>query len=256
MSELSRKRQRASLEPSRLYIRRRKALIKAAAEVFRVKGFSDASLHDISGAIGVDRASLYYYFGSKEHLFRAVILESTEEVVARAQTISCGPGTARARLTAVIAHVVSSFRLHYPSMHIFVQEDMRRVRSRDQHAGEEQRRLAELADVYMATLEELIRGGVRDGEFRDLDDPRRAALVIQGALNWMHRWFDPSTGADDAGLAELFTTILLDGLGCATAIPASGTRFPRTRGALPDLDGIEAGDQPASAVLHQCHADA
>lgn len=233
MSELSRKRQRASVEPSRLYVRRRKALIKAAADVFRVKGFSDASLHDISGIIGVDRASLYYYFGSKEQLFRAVILESIEEVVSRAQTISRGPGTARARLSAVIAHVVSSFSLHYPSLHIFVQEDMRRVRSRDQHAGAEQRRLAELADLYMATLEDLIRDGVRDGEFRDLNDPRRTALVIQGALNWMHRWFDPGAEADDAGLADLFVAILLDGLGSAIPAPLPADHDPVVTASVP-----------------------
>jgi TetR/AcrR family transcriptional regulator, cholesterol catabolism regulator len=68
MSELSRKRQRAGQTPSRNYITRRRALIRAAAEVFRIKGLSGTSLHDISEAIGVDRASLYYYFGSKEQL--------------------------------------------------------------------------------------------------------------------------------------------------------------------------------------------
>lgn len=213
MSELSRKRQRASIEPSRLYLRRRKALIKAAAEVFRDKGLADTSLHDISESIGVERASLYYYFGSKEQLFRAVILESTEEVVAVAQRIGTGPGTARARLAAVITHIVSSFNHHYPSLHIFVQEDMRRVRNRnDPHADAEVRRLAELADTYMATLEDLIREGVDSGAFRQLGDPRLTALVIQGSLNWMHRWFRPGDQCDTAEQANVFVAILLDGL--------------------------------------------
>ena len=217
MSELSRKRQRASREPSRLYATRRKAMIKAAAEVFRVKGLSDTSLHDISRIIGVERASLYYYFGSKEQLFRAVILESTEDVVAGAQLISTGPGTARARLTAVITHIVSSFSDYYPSLHVFVQEDMRRV-SNDPHAGSEQRRLADLADHYMRTLEKLIEEGITTGEFRNLCDPHLTGLIIQGSLNWMHRWFDPDTHIQTATLADIFVTILLDGL----ASPPSG----------------------------------
>jgi AcrR family transcriptional regulator len=221
MSELSRKRQRASGKPSRLYASRRKAMLKAAADVFRVKGLSDTSLHDISQSIGVERASLYYYFGSKEQLFRAVILESTEDVVARAQLISTGPGPARARLSAVITHIVSSFTDHYPSLHVFVQEDMRRVGSRtDPQAGTEQLRLADLADHYMQTLEKLIEEGVATGEFRNLCEPHLTGLIIQGSLNWMHRWFSPDTSIESAALADMFVTILLDGL----ATPPSGAK--------------------------------
>jgi TetR/AcrR family transcriptional regulator, cholesterol catabolism regulator len=213
MSELSRKRQRASLEPSRLYARRRRAMIIAAAEVFRARGFSDASLNEISTLIGVERASLYYYFGSKEQLFRAVILESTESVVAQAAAISKGQGSCRSRLTAIISHVVNSFNEYYPSMHIFVREDMRRVKSRGEaQAHTEQLRLADLADQYMSTLEDLIKAGVSAGEFRDVGDPRVAALVIQGSLNWMHRWYDPAATVDTAGLIDAFVTILLDGM--------------------------------------------
>jgi TetR/AcrR family transcriptional regulator, cholesterol catabolism regulator len=213
MSELSRKRQRASLEPSRLYARRRKAMISAAAEVFRVRGLSDASLNEISGLIGVERASLYYYFGSKEQLFRAVVLESTESVVVQAEAIMKGQGSCRSRLTAIIAHVVKSFDEHYPSMHIFVREDMRRVKSRGEaRAHAEQLRLADLADQYMSILEDLIEAGVSAGEFRDVGDPRVAAQVIQGSLNWMHRWYEPAATTETAGVTDAFVTILLDGM--------------------------------------------
>jgi len=112
MSELARKRQRASSVPSRAYSQRRQAMISAAAKVFRAKGLSDTRLQEISGNIGVDRASLYYYFDSKEQLFCAVILESIEEVVAQTQTISTGPGSCRARLTDLITNVVSAFGDH------------------------------------------------------------------------------------------------------------------------------------------------
>lgn len=228
MSELARKRQRASDEPSKAYSRRRQAMITAAAEVFRTKGLSDASLHEISGSIGVDRASLYYYFGSKEQLFRAVILESIEEVVGRAQAISTGTGSCRARLTDLITYVVGAFRDHYPALHIFVQEDMRRIRAGPAApTGAEQRRLAELADTYMATLENLVIEGTANGEFRDLNGPRQVALVIQGAINWMHRWFDPAEHPGAAEPATLFVSVLLDGLAPQSS---TGSRSPQWLG--------------------------
>jgi TetR/AcrR family transcriptional regulator, cholesterol catabolism regulator len=213
MSGLARKRARANLEPSRAYAQRRQSMITAAAAVFRAKGLSDTSLHDISASIGVERASLYYYFGSKEQLFRAVILESIEDVMTRAKAIVEGPGTGRSRLAALITHIVCSFEVFYPSLHVFVQEDMRRLKNQgDAAAGVEARRLAQLADDYMAMLENLISGAVDDGEFRNLGDPRDVALIIQGGVNWMHRWFDPSNGPPAAELSALFVSILLDGL--------------------------------------------
>lgn len=219
MSGLARKRQRANLEPSRAYTQRRQAMITAAAEVFYAKGLSDTSLHDISTSIGVDRASLYYYFGSKEQLFRAVILESIEDVVTRAKAIAEGPGTGRSRLTALITHIVCSFEVFYPSLHVFVQEDMRRLENQEDAAtGEEARRLAQLADDYMAMLENLISEAVACGEFRNLGDPRDVALVIQGGVNWMHRWFDPSDGPPAAELSGVFVGILLDGLAERSAL--------------------------------------
>jgi AcrR family transcriptional regulator len=212
VSELARKRQRANLEPSKAYAARRKILITGAAEVFRAKGLSDTTLHDIGASIGVDRATLYYYFGSKEQLFRAVILESIGNVLQRAEEICAGPGCARGRLAALMNHVVCSFEEHYPSLHIFVQEDMRRLESSSEATSQEARRLAELADVYMAMLEDLIREGVDGGEFRNLHDPSHVAQIIQGGVNWMHRWFNPSEEVSAAELAQVFVSILLDGL--------------------------------------------
>ena len=127
--------------------------------------------------------------------------------------------------TAVITHIVSSFAEHYPLLHVFVQEDMRRVTATrtDAQSRSEQRRLAELADQYMATLETLIEEGITNGEFRGGCDAHLAGYVIQGALNWMHRWFKPGPTTDPAAIADLFVTILLDGLADPSAPAASTT---------------------------------
>jgi len=243
MSELARKRQRANLEPSKAYAQRRKAMITAAAEVFRAKGLSDSSLHDISMSIGVDRASLYYYFGSKEQLFRAVILEAIEDVSACAKAICEGQGNAHTRLTALINHVVCSFEHYYPSLHIFVQEDMRRLEnSGGENASEEARRLAELADAYMAMLENLIREGVNSGEFRDLQDPRLVAQIIQGGVNWMHRWFNPGDGVPAVELADVFVNILLDGLASPSHVSSPSERVSVEH--IPVKDTVELVRNP------------
>ncbi len=221
---MARKRRRANLDPSTAYAKRRSAMISAAAEVFRAKGLSNTSFHDISGSIGVDRASIYYYFGSKEQLFQAVILESVESIVSHAKATCAGPGSARQRLTEIIRFVVSSFEGTYPSLHLFVQEDMRRLEdSGGDTVSAEAHRLAQLADQYMGMLEKLIEQGCSTSEFRDVQDCRVAALIIQGSINWMHRWFTPNDGLATAELSDQFITILLDGLAKAPSTDVPGT---------------------------------
>ncbi|HEY3364831.1 MAG TPA: TetR/AcrR family transcriptional regulator [Symbiobacteriaceae bacterium] len=54
---------------------RRQEILEAALQVFAQKGFATATNADIARAAGVTPAALYYYFPSKEELFKAVLRE-------------------------------------------------------------------------------------------------------------------------------------------------------------------------------------
>ncbi len=49
------------------------AALKAAGEVFWVKGFSGTSLDDLSEAMGMNRPSIYRAFGDKEEIYRQAL---------------------------------------------------------------------------------------------------------------------------------------------------------------------------------------
>lgn len=49
------------------------SVLDAALEVFWRKGYEGASLPDLTGAMGINRPSLYAAFGNKEQLFRAAV---------------------------------------------------------------------------------------------------------------------------------------------------------------------------------------
>jgi len=48
-------------------------ILKGAAEVFRREGFARARPEDVAVEVGINRASLYYYVGTKEELLVALI---------------------------------------------------------------------------------------------------------------------------------------------------------------------------------------
>src|SRR5690606_25387145 len=51
---------------------RRERILLAAARVFAAKGYAQASLKEVCSAAGIQPASLYYHFKSKEDLFATV----------------------------------------------------------------------------------------------------------------------------------------------------------------------------------------
>ena len=63
--------------------RRRQVIIRAAAEVFARHGDPGATTDEVAARASVSKQTVYKQFQDKEHLFAAVIVEMTAEVVGR-----------------------------------------------------------------------------------------------------------------------------------------------------------------------------
>lgn len=57
---------------------RRRAILTAAAEVFRERGFDAASMTDVLSRVGGSKATIYNYFPSKVALLSAVMLDAAK----------------------------------------------------------------------------------------------------------------------------------------------------------------------------------
>lgn len=58
----------------------KRKLIDIAREMFTTSGYAGAAMEDLVEQAGVTRGALYHHFGSKEGLFRAVLVEIQTEV--------------------------------------------------------------------------------------------------------------------------------------------------------------------------------
>ncbi|MEV1131919.1 TetR/AcrR family transcriptional regulator [Agromyces sp. NPDC049794] len=210
LSGIGKRRAAALHDGSADYAAKRNELIKVAADVFRQKGYAGATLNDVAAAFGTDRASLYYYFSSKEELFQACIRGLTETNLRRAEAIAARETSPRARIAALIRMLIESQVEHYPYMYLYIGEDMARIRSIEaEWAGDMIEITRQIEQIFIDTIAE----GKAKGEFRTDLSTTLIANSIFGMTQWTHRWFVPGTSrfsADD--LIAVFSAVLFEGI--------------------------------------------
>jgi TetR/AcrR family transcriptional regulator, cholesterol catabolism regulator len=208
-SSISRRRRHARGAPSTGYLERQQRLLAAASEVLKEKGLDATSINDIAERMGTDRASVYYYYGSKQEIFLALVRQAVQEVVLLAEGIAQAKGPSTDRLEHLIRSQLAAYERHYPYIQLYIQEDMNRVPGDGTAAGEE---LKELGLRYEAAIECITRDGIAAGEFRADLDARLVAFAVLGAMNWTHRWFSPGGRLTGEQIGASFADIFLRGV--------------------------------------------
>jgi AcrR family transcriptional regulator len=86
---------------------RRQALLTAAAQLFRRKGFAATTTRDIAAAAGIQSGSPFYHFKSQEALLYAVMEEGMHSALARQRAAVVAPVVGPAARSP-IAHLVQA----------------------------------------------------------------------------------------------------------------------------------------------------
>lgn len=161
----------------------RERILRAAASLFRQRGFHGASMADLAEAVGVTKSSLYHHFPSKHALLSEIVELTVERVTPVVSAIAASDLPAAERLRrAVACHVIELVR-DRDNVACFVEEG-RFLAPGDLAAHVAKR------DRYERSFRQIVADGVRSGEF-DPVDVRLASLAVLGMCNWVARWYQP-----------------------------------------------------------------
>jgi len=80
----------------------RDAIRTVAARAFADRGYHRTSLHEVAEDVGIQKASIFHYFASKEALYRAVIDEGHGQTDAIIRQVLAGEGDWMARARAML----------------------------------------------------------------------------------------------------------------------------------------------------------
>lgn len=188
------------------YVARRHEIVEAAAHVFRERG-PEATLRDVADALGADRASLYYYVGSKEELLREIVRDALDRDIAAAKAIKRSRASAPEKIEALIESMVVSYAENYPHVNVYV-EDLGRIARQDD--GWSVATIAQTKE-YEALVVSIMAKGRTDGALRADLPVDLSAMALFGMINWMYRWYRPSVQATPKEIARTFAEIFLRG---------------------------------------------
>ncbi len=62
---------------------KKEQILSAASEFFAKFGYKKTTLDDIGKKIGLNKASIYYYFDSKEAIFTSIVMEEFEQFISK-----------------------------------------------------------------------------------------------------------------------------------------------------------------------------
>jgi len=190
--------------------RKKKEICKTALDLFSERGFEGATLDAVADALNYTKPALYYYFQSKEELFRSIMLNSLIEAEDRISEIAGRKASASERIRDVIhlylddhftrkgyfsiCHVLPGFKDKIPE-------------------GPERESIERLSVSIPRLIIGIIREGVESGEFID-EDPDVLGGILFGMMSGIliHIGIPALAGMDQQSLKAMLDRIIVKGI--------------------------------------------
>jgi AcrR family transcriptional regulator len=154
------------------------AILAAARDTFAKYGYKKTTLEDIGRQVGLNQASLYYYFKNKETLFLSVIIDdvnSFKENIIKNLVNEHEISNRLKRYFAEKYRFMESNALIKQMLDLNVEQVPLEIRNQ----------VAELQDFEYENIQALINSGVEASLFRPVDSKQVASIVIKVARGVM-----------------------------------------------------------------------
>jgi|SRR5262245_24819135 len=194
---------------------RRAEICRAAAQIFRDRGFDATSVSDIARALGLTKAGLYHYFESKEALLFEIMSFGLDRVRDEVVLLVRGVRDPEERLRQLIVrHARITTRGQGAVAHLG--DEIRALPPASRKQLEERMRV--YFDLVRDTLAEL----KSERRLRQVD-LTVAAFSVLGMILWLPRWFRQDGRLTQEQVANEIANIALGGL----IVPSRSSRGER-----------------------------
>jgi TetR/AcrR family transcriptional regulator, cholesterol catabolism regulator len=197
----------------------RENLLRLAARSFATQGYAATTMRSIAEQAGIEAASIYYHFSSKEEMVDVVMEHGADSIVQhiKEHLEALPPGAdAEARFKATLVGQMSALIKFgdYALAHGRLLSQLPdKVRER------QVRRRARHQQLWTGVFEDMRN----EGFLREDVDIRLCRIFVLGFVNSVQTWFDPKKGSLDE-VAEQLCGIFFDGVRPAAKLRRPGRK--------------------------------
>jgi AcrR family transcriptional regulator len=156
------------------------AILRAAAHEFAARGYEGAGVDRIAAHAKVNKAMLYYHYGSKLQIYREVLRDMFRAVGTRTRAIADGADPARDKLDAWVFAIIeeAAARPWFPPIML------RELASAAAHIDRET--FGVMNGVFLS-FKEIVDQGQREGVFRQADPLLTYLTILPSILIFFAR---------------------------------------------------------------------
>jgi AcrR family transcriptional regulator len=192
-------------------------IVATAEDVVRRFGPDKATVVDVARALGVSHAAVYRHVASKAELRGLVVARWAEETMPPLRAIAAGTGAAPQRLRRLLDALIAV-------KHRRAADDPELFGAYRTLAADAQSVVAAHVDELIELVAMVIRGGVQEGTFRNVDPVAAGRAVLLATSRFHHplhaaEWADPGI---DAAFNDVWQ-LVMDGL----CVPQSNSNSGR-----------------------------
>lgn len=182
----------------------RDKVLAAAVQLFAEYGYHAATMRDIARMAGIQAASIYYHYASKQALLVEVMETHMRQLNANLEQIVSKQDTVQQRIYEAIS---SHIRLHttYKSEFFIIDTEIRSLK------GENRGEVLALRDQYEDLFQKLLREGMEQGVLRRTD-VKVSSYAIIAMCTEVAQWFRPSGRLSVQQVIEIYNQMVTEGL--------------------------------------------
>jgi AcrR family transcriptional regulator len=184
----------------------RERILRSAATLFRTQGFAATTMRNVAGAAGLTPGALYWHFPSKEAILYDILVSLSDEWHAVVDEVMREP-TPRAKLASYVRE-----QIHWELRLADEGHALLAVHGPDQLkqflTAEQRDFISGRQNAHFEALEDILREGVADGIFRDIDTGLTAHAIYDMGSR-VPSWWRPDGGIAASTVASAYTELVM-----------------------------------------------
>ena len=180
---------------------RKQRILKGALEVFKASGLEGATMDQIAQNSGFGKATLYYYFKSKEDVFSAILEDGWENIWESLEPIIADEGSRRNSFIKLLMKI-AEIAQERPGLFEFLFNAPKTIKLDNQPWKEYQHRL-------YGVIQGLLEDGVKEGEFPKIN-PELMFKALGGLFMGLVFMGDKKEPVSEKDVEKLLNQLIAD----------------------------------------------